>query len=106
MTPQNKLRVANLLMVLGIIPLLVGTYWMTSSFLALDVDKKSEVADAMLLAGRVVFAYVFAVLVGGGSALWSARLEKRHAGMRVPGSKGMRIAVAVVLVLPLVMQAF
>ena len=105
MTPYKKLVTANVLMLLGIIPLMITIYWMVSSFVTTDYNNKGEVADVFMVLGKLVFAYAFALVVSGTAALWSARVEKRTPGIRVSATKGARILVAVVLVVPLVLQA-
>lgn len=105
MKPQNKLRVANVLMGLGIVPLLIGSYWMFSALAGIDYHKQSQIGLAFLAIGKVVFAYVFALIVSGSGALWSAAVEKYHAGPGVRCSRTMRILVAMVLVVPLVLTS-
>lgn len=92
-------------MLLGIIPLMITIYWMVFSFVTTDYNHKADVADLVMVLGEVVFGYVFAFVVSGTAALWSARVEKRTPGISVIATKSTRILVAVVLVVPLVIKA-
>ena len=105
MKPQNKLRVANALMGTGLVPLLIGSYWMFSALAGIDYQKQSQIGLAFMAIGKVVFAYLFAVVVSGSGALWSAAVEKRNAGTGLGSSRTMRILVAMVLVVPLVLTS-
>lgn len=104
MTPQNKLRVANVLMLVGIVPLIIGIYWMFSR-LPYDMQRPSQVGDFLLMLGKLIFAYGFALIVSGPSGVWSARLAKRNPGARVQASRIIRIVVCIVLVVPFVLAA-
>jgi len=84
---------------------MITIYWMVFSFVTTDYNHKGEVADLAMVLGKVVFGYVFAFLISGTAALWSARVEKRAPGISVSAMKSTRILVAVVLVVPLVLQA-
>jgi hypothetical protein len=105
MKPQNKLRVANVLMGLGLVPLLIGSYWMFSTLAGIDYQKQSQIGLAFLALGKVVFAYVFALIVSGSSAVWSVAVEKSNAGPGVHSSRRMRILVAIMLVVPLALAS-
>lgn len=105
MKPQNKLRVANVLMGLGLVPLLVGSYWMFSTLAGIDYQKQSQIGLAFLAIGEVVFAYVFALIVSGSGAVWSAAVEKHNAGPGIRSSRKMRILVAMALVVPLALTS-
>jgi hypothetical protein len=105
MKPQNKLRVANVLMGAGLVPLLIGSYWMFSTLAGIDYQKQSQIGLAFLAIGKVIFAYLFALIVSGSSAVWSAAIEKRDAGPGVRSSRTMRLLVAIALVVPLVLTS-
>lgn len=101
MKPQSKLHIANVLMVLGMVPLLIGCYSMFSTFSATDYQKQSQVGLALLAIGKVIFAYVFALIISGTSAVWSALVEKHHAATAVRTAGIVRTLVLVMLVVPL-----
>ena len=84
---------------------MITIYWMVSSFVTTDSNHKGEVADLVMVLGKVVFGYVFAFVISGTAALWSARVEKRTPGISVSAMKSTRILVVIVLALPLVLQA-
>lgn len=102
MTPHHKLRLANILMLVGIAPVLISMARMVTSFSA-ATHGRSHIGDALMTIG---FAYMFAFVVSCGSAVWSLIVEKRHAGVRVGGSTAIRLLVVLLLVAPLVIGIF
>jgi hypothetical protein len=106
MNAQNKLRTANVLMLLGIVPLLASIYWLFSAASSFDYQKQSQLGDLLLVVGKMGFAYLFALIVSATSAVWSSRVEKRNTGPGVRTSKAIRMLVATVLILPFVLRAF
>jgi hypothetical protein len=103
MKPQHKLHVANALMVLGLLPLLIGGYWLFSTLATADYHQQSQVGGAFLVIGKVIFAYVFALITSGTSAVWSAVVEKHNAETQVRAARVIRTLVLVMLVVPLAM---
>jgi phosphoglycerol transferase MdoB-like AlkP superfamily enzyme len=101
MKPQHKLHIANALMVLGLVPLLIGSYWMFSTLATTDYHQQSQVGGAFLVIGKVIFAYVLALIISGASAVWSAVVEKHNAGIRVRAAGMIRTLVLIMLVVPL-----
>lgn len=104
MTPQNKLRIANVLMLAGTVPLLFGIYTLFSIF-PIDVQHKSEVADLFMVFGKLVFAYVFALMISGSSGVWSIAVAKRNPATEVDASRNIRLFVGMILVVPFVLTA-
>ena len=102
MTPNNKLRLANVLMILGIAPVLIGMAWMISGYSSAP-HGQVYIAEALM---KIGFAYMFALVVGCGSAVWSLIVEKRNAGTRVGGTTAIRLLVVFLLVAPLVIGIF
>jgi hypothetical protein len=103
MKPQHKLHIANALMVLGLLPLLIGSYWMFSTLAGTDYHQQSQIGGAFLVIGKVIFAYVFALIISGTSAVWSAVVEKHNAETQVYAARVIRTLVLIMLVVPLAM---
>jgi uncharacterized membrane protein len=101
MKPQHKLHIANALMVLGLVPLLIGSYWMFSTLVTTNYHQQSQIGGAFLVIGKVIFAYVFALIISGASAVWSAVVEKHNAEIRVRAAGMIRTLVLIMLVVPL-----
>lgn len=97
MTPHNKLRVANLLILAGLVPLSISMVWMVSSFSA-AANSKVYVAEALM---KIGFAYMVAFVTSCGGIVWSVQVGKRSAGVRVGGTTAIRVLVALLLVAPL-----
>lgn len=89
-------------MLAGIVPLALGLAWI-GSVIAYAQQHKGQMgaSDAFLMMGVLFVTYVFAVVVSGASALWSAVLAKRHGGIRARSARVIRWCVAVVLLAPL-----
>ena len=105
MKPENKLQLANVLMVVGILPMLVGSYSMVATLIHANYQQQSEIGLAFMAIGKVIFAYVFAVIVSGSSAIWSSLVETRNAGVAGGASPKIRTLVFIALGLPLVLAA-
>lgn len=101
MNPQNKLRIANSLMFLGLVPLVVGSYAMVSTLAGTDYQQHSQVGLAFMAIGKAVMAWVFALIVSGTGALWSAQVEKCTTGTELRPARMMRTLVLVMLLVPL-----
>jgi hypothetical protein len=106
MNAQNKLRIANVLMLVGVVPLLASIYCLFAAGASVEYQKQSEVGDLLLVLGQMGFAYLIALIVGGASAVWSSTVEKRNTGPGVRTSKAIRMFVATVLILPFMLRAF
>lgn len=102
MTPRCKLQVANILMLVGISPLILGIGWILT-VLSYAQRHRGEMggSDAFLMIAVLIVTYAFAVVVGGASALWSAFIVKRTAGVRTKPGLMLRIVVGVILFAPL-----
>jgi hypothetical protein len=101
MTPQGKLRTANLLMLAGLVPLLLGIGWIVS-IIAYARQHRGEMggSDAFLMIGILFVTYAFALIVSGGSALWSVIIAKRHPGVQGRTGAVIKALVCVALALP------
>lgn len=101
MKPQYQLHIANALMVFGLVPLIIGSYWMFSTLATTDYHQQNQIGGAFLVIGKVIFAYVFALIISGTSAVWSAIVEKHHTELPMRAAGMIRSIVLVMLVLPL-----
>jgi len=102
MTPQSKLRLANVLMLAGLVPLTVSMVRMVSNSAGVTYAG-SHIGSALMMIG---FAYLFALLVSCGSAGWSFLVEKRHAQVHVSGTGAIRVLVLIVLIGPVIFGSF
>lgn len=106
MTSRAKLWIANVLMVLGIVPLLLGLSWILAVIgWARQHQGQMGGSDAFLMLGVLLVGYAFALLVSGGSAVWSARVARRDTGAGSRVSAIIRSGVCVVLLVPLLWYA-
>ncbi|WP_156923509.1 hypothetical protein [Massilia alkalitolerans] len=107
MSPQRKLCVANVLMIVGMVPLLLGLCWI-AAVIAFARQHKGQMggSDAFLMIGVLFLAYAFALVVSGGSALWSTIVARRNAGLRARASTIIRSTTCLVLLAPLLWYAW
>ena len=106
MIPQRKLSVANVLMLLGLAPFLLGAAWVAAGVSYAQQHKGAAGAsDAFLMIAVLGITYTFALLVAGPGALWSRRLVRRHAGLRTRAATVMKWLVAIALAAPLLAYA-
>lgn len=94
-------------MVAGIVPLLLGLGWI-GTVIAYARQHKGQMggSDAFLMIGVLFVTYAFALLVSGGSALWSTIVARRHAGLRARASTIIRSGTCIVLLAPLLWYAW
>jgi hypothetical protein len=90
-------------MLVGILPLVLGVSWILA-VIAYAQQHKGQMggSDAFLMIGVLIVTYAFALLLGGGSSIWSAVVARRNAGIRATASKIFRISVWLILAAPLV----
>lgn len=102
MTVQGKLRIANALMVVGIVPLLLAIGWIFS-VIAYANPHIGEMggSDAFLMMAVLLVTYASALLVSGSSALWSALVAGRNPGTQAHAYKVIRSCVYLILIAPL-----
>jgi len=93
-------------MVVGIVPLLLGLGWI-GAVIAFARQHKGQMggSDAFLMIGVLFVTYAFALIVSGGSALWSTMVARRNAGLRVRASTIIRSGTCIVLLAPLLWYA-
>lgn len=103
MTPQNKIRIANVTMLIGVLPLMLAIWWVCTGLIYAQ-DHKGQMggSDAFAMIFVLIVAYAFACMVGAPSAHWSARLVKQAGVLPAPVSKVLRSLVLFLLVAPLV----
>jgi hypothetical protein len=101
MSPKSQLRITNILMLAGTVPLGLGLAWI-GTVIAYAQQHKGQMggSDAFLMMGVLFVTYAFAVVVGGGSALWSAVLARRNPDLRARTASVLRWSTVIVLLLP------
>lgn len=102
MTPYKKLKLANALMLLGVIVMIFGFY----RFFAIVAPapfRMSMAGDGFLILGLFVIPALLASLSG---FAWSLIVEKRNPSARVPGTYALRIVVFIFLLVPMVSAFF
>lgn len=101
MTPQRKLSIANVLMLLGVAPLVLGITWMIAAVaFARQFGAAMGGSDAFLMMAVFLLTYAMALVVAGPGALWSRRLVRRHADLRSRTATLLKWLVVVALGLP------
>lgn len=106
MIAQHKLYLANVLMLLGLAPLLMAASWVAAGIAYAQQHKGAAGgSDAFLMIAVLGITYMLALLVAGPGALWSRRLVRRHAGLRTRTATVMKWLVVLALVAPLLAYA-
>ena len=101
MTPQNKLRIANFLMALGVIPLLLGIIWLLIAIAYAQTHKgQMGGSDGFLMMAVLFVTYAIAVVVSGASALFSLVVAKRNTNATTRISTIIRTVTFTVLLAP------
>ena len=106
MTAQGKLLTANILMIVGIVPLILGISWIVT-IISYAQHHRGEMggSDALLMIAVLFVTYTFAAVVGGASALWSMSIVRRNAGLHSKSATVIRAVVGLMLGLPLLWYA-
>lgn len=102
MTPYKKLKFANALMLFGVVVIIFGFY----RFFAIVAPapfRMSMVGEGFLILGLLVIPALVTSLSG---FAWSLIVEKRNPSARVPGTYALRIAVFIILLVPIVLAIF
>lgn len=102
MTPQRKLCVANVFMIAGLIPLLLGVLWILSAIAYLKQHPGQGAGnDAFMMIAVLLVTYCFAFIVSGVGTIWSSLVQKRNAGIHARWPTIIRRAVFILLMAPL-----
>lgn len=106
MSSQSKHRVANVLMISGVMPLAVGLVWVCAG-LAYGQKNRGNVggSDVFLMIAVLTLSYLVAVLISGCGAVLSLSLAKNDAALDAPVSKILRNCVWVILSFPPLLYA-
>ena len=102
MTPYKKLKLANALMLFGVVVIIFGFY----RFFAIVAPapfRMSTVGEGLLILGLLVIPALVTSLSG---FAWSLIVEKRNPSARVPGTYALRIVVFIFLLVPMVSAFF
>ena len=102
MTPRTKLKVANGLMLLGaaFIPLSLYRFF---AMVSPALSRMGLLGEGLMNLGGM---FAFALVVGLAGFVWSLLVEKRHPSVQVSGTFAIRIAVFIVVFIPLVFGSF
>jgi hypothetical protein len=102
MAVSRKMRVAQCLMAIGIVPLLLAVIWSISIVAyARSHPGQAGGSDAFLMIALILAGYAATLVLGGGGALWSWFLTWRGIDKRTRATLVLRIIVVTSLVLPL-----
>lgn len=81
MTPERKLKIANILSVLGVCPFVLGVW-----FVGLMFESARKVGgglnDVLIAFFLLAVSYFLSVLISGGAAIWSFLLLRKHIELR------------------------
>ena len=102
MTPQCKIRTANVLMFIGIAPLTLGLSWIAVTLSSVP-QYRGEMggSDAFLMLALGIVTYLFAVIVAAPSAIWSALILRRNPDLRSKSASVFSKLICVALAVPL-----
>ena len=78
MTPQRKLRISSILMILGIAPWVIILVWVAAIFLLNMHGRPPRVfmLDPIGMIGIMILAFTIAAICGGLSTIWSLSLTR------------------------------
>ena len=101
MTPHNKLRCANALMLIGVAPLSLALCAIVGGLVYYSaVQGKLAGGEGIVTVIALVVTYPIALTVGVPAALWSSSVGQRHADIAAPAARKIRIYVGIVLAAP------
>ena len=81
MTPGRKLKIANVLSVLGVCSFVLGVWFVGLMF---ESGRKSGggLSDVLIALFLLAVSYLLSVLISGGAAIWSSLLLRKHIELR------------------------
>jgi CHASE2 domain-containing sensor protein len=106
MPPRRKLRIANMLMGLGMIPFALVFCW-ALAFLLTTVPgepPKVPIIDPIGMVGLLVTSFVITAVVAGTSALWSWSLTSSNIEIRSWSALAFRLATVLLLSGPVLLS--
>jgi len=101
MSPRTKLVIANVLMSIGVVPLVFFVVWLIG-ILTWAPDHRAiiPIMDPLGMIGPFVISFIFAAAVGGTSAAWSWDLVRTNPQSRSRIALGLRLMTAALLISP------
>jgi energy-coupling factor transporter transmembrane protein EcfT len=101
MSPRAKLVIANVLMIIGVVPLAFFVVWLIG-ILTWSPGHQAiiPIMDPLGMIGPFVMSFIITAAVGGTSAAWSWDLVRANPQSRSRVALGLRLMTAVLLISP------
>lgn len=108
MSPRHQLKIANILIALGVLPLALVLCW-SVAFLLTTVPGQSPtvpIIDPIGMIGLLITSFLITLVVAGLATCWSWSLTTRHAEIRSWASLTFRLVTALVLIAPFLLSYY
>jgi hypothetical protein len=108
MSPRHQLRIANILIGIGVLPLALVLCWITAFFLTAVRGQapKVPIIDPIGMIGLLVMSFIITLVMAGISALWSWSLTTRNTEIRSRAALTFRLVTALVLIAPFLLSYY
>lgn len=108
MSPRHQLRIANILIAIGVLPLALVLCWTIAFFMTTVAGQapKIPIIDPIGMIGLLMMSFIITLVMAGISALWSWSLTYRNDEIRSSSALALRIITALVLIAPFLLSYY
>jgi hypothetical protein len=108
MAPRHQLRLANILIGVGVLPLTLVLCWTTVFFITTVPGQSPSVPmiDPIGKVGLLIMCMIITFVVAGAATCWSWLLTTRHAEIRSSTALAFRLVTVLVLIAPFLLSYY
>lgn len=108
MAPRHQLRIANILIGIGVAPLALVLCWTIAFFLTAVPGQppKIPIIDPIGMIGLLIVSFLITLVMAGTAACWSWSLTSTHAEIRSRTALSFRLVTAAVLIAPFLLTYY
>jgi hypothetical protein len=108
MSPRHQLRIANILIGIGVLPLALILGWTMAFFLTAVPGQppKVPIIDPLGMIGLLIMSFLITLVMAGIAACWSWSLTTRHVDIRSSAALAFRLVTALVLSAPFLLTYY
>jgi hypothetical protein len=108
MVPKNQFRLANLLMMCGVLPWIAVLGWVSAILLVIERGRPARIfmLDPIGMIGLIMMVFIYSLLLSGIGVSWSFSLTQQYPELCSKTTTALRAMVGLTLGIPLLCTCF